>query len=569
MRGARIAGVLAAAALTLALAPTASGQALSFDISLRPARESDSRRPTPAIARGFVGASIDYCNITRYAQAGPNPILDQLLLALAPEGGVIRIGGDQLGQGCLNDPDPLVNTPPVIRALLHQTESHAILGVDFADGNPSLVPGEVSALVRALGPRHPSSWIEAFEPGNEPDLYQRYGAGLPWQESQPYFLQYLQAFTEWAGLIHQYAGDAAVGVAGPSLGQLGIPWIHGPFTHDFRAFMSGPAEANPITFHEYPLMWTLPCPNQGCPTIPNLLINSASHGLAGQVAPYSAWLSDPQQVRVDEANSVTGGGVSGVSNTFASALWILDTLFEFARAGVGGVNVHTFPTAQYALFSGPRPGGWVVYPEYYGMLAFERAAPFGSSLLSVSGSAAAAAAPLVKVWAVRTLSGSLHVVAINKDLVPHTIIVRGPGAPYARTATISVLRAPPTPPSATCPVPLGLYGPVRDGRRDARRSDVRGGRSRRGRSHEHRRTRSAATAHVHPARVLHRAAAPWRRARADARAGDRDDRRRQPGANRPAVTGARGAPVARPGGTSVRMARRWTASSHARTSARA
>ena len=416
--GARIVGALAAAALTLAIATGASGQTLSFQVSLRAARELDSRRPAPAIARGFVGVSIDYCNITRYAQAGPNPILDQLLLALAPEGGVVRIGGDQIGQTCPpGDPDPLATTPPVIRAVLRQTQSHAILGLDFFDGNPYLVPGEVTTLVRALDPRHPSRWIDAFEVANEPDLYQRYGAELSWQQTRPLFFDYLQAFAEWAGLVHRYARDPAVGVAGPSLGRLGIPWIHGPFTDDFRAFMSGPTEASPITFHEYPLLGATPCPNPGCPAIVNLLSNSASHGLAQQVAPYSAWLPDPGQVRVDEANSVTGGGVSGVSNTFTSALWILDTLFEFARAGVAGVNVHTFPSARYALFSGPQPGGWVVYPEYYGMLAFARAAPFGSQLLSVSGSAAATAAPLVKVWAVQTLGGSLHVVAINKDLL--------------------------------------------------------------------------------------------------------------------------------------------------------
>jgi hypothetical protein len=453
----RIGGAIAAVALALALAPRTSGQTLSFEVSTRPARELDSRRPAPAIARGFAGVSIDYCTITRYAQAGPNPILDHLLLALAPEGGVIRIGGDQLGQSCAGDPDPLARTPPVIRAVLRQTQSHAILGLDFVDDNPYLVPGEVSTLVDALGRRHPSQWIDAFEPGNEPDLYQRYGAGLTWQQTQPLFFSYLQAFAEWAGLVHRYAHDPAIGIAGPSLGRLGIPWIHGPFTHDFRAFMSGPTEANPITFHEYPLLGAASCPNPACPAIVNLLENYSSSGLARQVAPYTAWLADSQQVRVDEANSVTSGGAAGVSDTFTSALWILDTLFEFARAGVAGVNVHTFPSAQYALFSGPQPGGWVVYPEYYGMLAFARAAPVGSQLLSVTGSAATEA-PLVKVWAVQTLAGTLHVVAINKDLVPHTVVLRGAGVPYPRTATISVLRAPPTAPSATCFVPLNFTG---------------------------------------------------------------------------------------------------------------
>ena len=62
------------------------------------------------------------------------------------------------------------------------------------------------------------------------------------------------------------------------------------------------------------------------------------------------------------------------------------------------------------------------------------------------------------MWAAQTLGGSLHVVAINKDLLPHTIVVRGTGVPYARTATISVLRAPATPLSTTCPYPLELTG---------------------------------------------------------------------------------------------------------------
>ena len=57
---------------------------LTFNVSSQPARESDSRRPAPAIALGFAGVSIDYCNITSYAGAGPNPILDHLLLALSP-----------------------------------------------------------------------------------------------------------------------------------------------------------------------------------------------------------------------------------------------------------------------------------------------------------------------------------------------------------------------------------------------------------------------------------------------------------------------------------------------------
>ena len=44
-------------------------------------------------------------------------------------------------------------------------------------------------------------------------------------------------------------------------------------------------------------------------------------------------------------------GKRGVSDTFASALWVLDTLFNLAAVGVDGVNVHTLPGAAYELFT--------------------------------------------------------------------------------------------------------------------------------------------------------------------------------------------------------------------------
>lgn len=41
-----------------------------------------------------------------------------------------------------------------------------------------------------------------------------------------------------------------------------------------------------------------------------------------------------------EINSVTGLGLGGVSDTFATALWAPDALFELMRAGVPAVNLH-------------------------------------------------------------------------------------------------------------------------------------------------------------------------------------------------------------------------------------
>ena len=48
-------------------------------------------------------------------------------------------------------------------------------------------------------------------------------------------------------------------------------------------------------------------------------------------------------LRIDEINTDSCGAAPGVSNAFVSALWALDALFEMARVGVDGVNIHTYP----------------------------------------------------------------------------------------------------------------------------------------------------------------------------------------------------------------------------------
>jgi len=123
------------------------------------------------------------------------------------------------------------------------------------------------------------------------------------------------------------------------------------------------------------------------PTVANLLSSYASRGIADGISRYAAIAHrSGDTFRIDEMNSVACGGKAGDSDTFASALWVLDTLFAVARSGADGVDIHTFPNARYGLFTFHRVGaGWSasVRPEYYGLLMFAQAAPPGARLLSV------------------------------------------------------------------------------------------------------------------------------------------------------------------------------------------
>jgi hypothetical protein len=144
--------------------------------------------------------------------------------------------------------------------------------------------------------------------------------------------------------------------------------------------------------------------------------------------------------RVDELNSIACGGKAGLSDTFASALWALDTLFQAAHAGVDGVNLHTFPGARYAPFAFSQRGGrWlaVVHPEYYGLLLFGEAAPAGSRLLPVT----VAGPKTLRVWATVGPGPSMHVLLINDSAsTTRLLVLRMPGG--ASHASVARLQAP-------------------------------------------------------------------------------------------------------------------------------
>ena len=149
--------------------------------------------------------------------------------------------------------------------------------------------------------------------------------------------------------------------------------------------------------------------------------------------------------RVDEMNAVTCAGTRGVSNTAASALWVLDALFVLADAGVDGVNIHTWRGSAGKLFDvHHRHGRWVGYvrPEYYGLLMFARAVAPGSRLLPVLQ----ANPGQLRSWAVLAPHRRLRVVLINDNLRDgRWVIVRPPAALTSaplRGAVIERLDAP-------------------------------------------------------------------------------------------------------------------------------
>jgi hypothetical protein len=276
----------------------------------------------------------------------------------------------------------------------------------MAADSPTLALAEARALEAGIGPQK----IEALELGNEPDLYGRkpgYKAGA----ASPILAR--PAWYDLASFSDEFArfrrALAPAPIAGPAFAWLS--WMGG-----LGRFLSAEPGLALVTFHRYPLHGcNYPPSSPAYGSIPHLLSAYASSGLAQPLSSYAAVThAHGLRFRVDELNSVACGGKGGVSDAFASALWALGTLLDMARAGVDGVNIHTFPGAGYELFSFRQAGGrWqaAVRPEYYGLELFAQAAPAGARLLDTTPAAAT-----VRAWATRAPDGTVRVVLINDDL---------------------------------------------------------------------------------------------------------------------------------------------------------
>jgi hypothetical protein len=325
---------MAPAVVVLALwlcAALASASAASAQPALPVAVSIDRLDPGPPVPREFLGLSFEAAaleQISRYADRGN---LVKLLRSLGP--GTIRFGGVTADQN-IAWTDAATPKPPWASRAIDAAQLQAIgrlsrrsgwkvlLTVGMAHFEPAAAAREVAAAHRALGAN-----LAAVELGNEPDAYGRHGfRALPW---------IAQGYQEEVGEYRRAIGSLTPGVpiAGPDVSGSGIFIEWG----EEEALSQQPAL---LTGHHYPLG----CAQKPPPTIASLLSvvtrgrESVSLGTYMRV---SRNLHVPLQI--DEAGSVSCGGVAGISNTFASALWATGYVTQVMASGARGINLQGNP----------------------------------------------------------------------------------------------------------------------------------------------------------------------------------------------------------------------------------
>jgi Glycosyl hydrolase family 79 C-terminal beta domain len=118
-----------------------------------------------------------------------------------------------------------------------------------------------------------------------------------------------------------------------------------------------------------------------------------------------------------------------VSNSFATALWAPDALFELLRAGLDGVNIHVRTDAINAAFT-IGGHGLGARPLLYGMILFSRT--LSSDPRLVQSTLREDPALHLKAWAVRVSGGIMHVLLINKGAEAANVHVELPASGPAR-----------------------------------------------------------------------------------------------------------------------------------------
>lgn len=295
----------------------------------------------------YIGLSIESeaLNTGKVTPAGD---LARLLRDLGSS--VLRFGGNSADTSFTGiSPGGLRN----LAALANASGWSVLYTENEGDYNAARVTADAGAVSAALGSR-----LFAFACGNEPDVYPHNGL-------RPRGYSVTDYLGQVASCFH------AIRAAAPH-----AP-LEGPDTAGNHNWFSTYAEREAGTVswlgqHAYPMGCATPGDRPAA-----LVATLLSPGLAASEAKTLAWYvaaakAAGEPLLITETNSACGGGIVGLSDAYASALWAIDYLLIGAEHGVQGMYFHTGSLDSYclgyAVLCQAGAGDYQAQPIYYGLL---------------------------------------------------------------------------------------------------------------------------------------------------------------------------------------------------------
>ncbi len=388
----------------------ATGHAQTADASGNLATVTIGTTKGSMIASSFLGVSQEWGDAQSTmgdSLNGTNLIYRQLLANLSAYGSgpaEIRIGGDSTDR----TGEPTSTTVKAFSELVEASGARFTLGVNLGSNNVDLAAAQAKAYFSQM----PGGSIKAIEIGNEPDEYYKNGM----RASNYTIDDYYDDFNKWKDkIMPELPGGVKL---------LGASWAFlGTAENYTNPFLS--KQSDNLTFFSTHCYGASPKNN---PSAAFFLTPGASTAVPKQLASsISTTHAHGLKFRLGETGPISDGGVAGVSNSFAAALWTIDNMFESAKAGIDGLNLiigtgdHNAPF----VFNIENAHGKNTYslntvnPIYYGMLLFQQAIEGGVHMLPVTLTTKAN----LKAWAMAPFTGTPRLVVINKDTAASGTVV--------------------------------------------------------------------------------------------------------------------------------------------------
>lgn len=397
----------AALCATLAIASTPSAFAARARARPIPVSVSfDASHPGAVVPQDFLGISFEMSalpQIATYAESG-----DMVTLLRSLGTGVLRFGGvsadTRVAWTDEATPRPAWASRVVqasdlrgIARLAANSGWPVLLTIGLIHHDPPAAAREAAAAKATLG-----ASLMAIELGNEPNGYALHGfRPEPWT-----FVQYNAEIAEYRSAIE--AAAPGIPLAGPDVSGSGAfeSWGLGEVVNQRPRLLTG---------HHYPLG----CAELPPPTVTRLLSARVQRREGSSLRRYMA-ISQASEIpfRLDETNTVSCGGVAGISNTFASALWAVGYLAQAMTMGTSGINVQGNPANcnGYTPLCASTPealaaGALAAQPEWYALLLLKSL--IGDRPLQTSTSSRGR--PNVQVTTLLGADGTLHFVIVDRD----------------------------------------------------------------------------------------------------------------------------------------------------------